>query len=100
MQREAMETADSSSTRTPTEAQPASFHAGNSIYSKGILLQRTRVRSKQPADAHYWTAYDRFMLEREGRAIRRAYLGNLIAGGWRRLRARLAALRLKADPAR
>jgi len=46
-----------------------------------------------PPAAQYWTAYDHFMLEREARAVRRAYLSSLISGVWKRWRKRVAALR-------
>ena len=39
------------------------------------------------ADPSYWTAYDRAMIEREARAMRRAYMWSSIARGWRALRA-------------
>jgi len=45
------------------------------------------------ADPSYWTAYDHFMLEREARALRRAYLRSLIAHAWHSLRARIAGAR-------
>jgi hypothetical protein len=87
---------------TPVGPQPAALPARNATHDNVHLLQRTQALvNDQPADARYWTAYDRFMLEREARAIRRAYLGGLIAGAWRRLRERVAVLRrLPADAAR
>jgi hypothetical protein len=100
MQRQGREALDSRSTETPTAPGPQSLPTGNSSHHNVVLLQRTQALvNDQPADPHYWTAYDRFMLEREARAIRRAYLGGMLAGGWRRLRERWAALRLKADTA-
>jgi len=37
-------------------------------------------------DPSYWTAYDYFMLEREARNVRRAFVFSLVAGWIRRLR--------------
>jgi hypothetical protein len=34
-------------------------------------------------DRSYWTAYDHFMVEREARAMRRAYVWALLAKAWR-----------------
>jgi hypothetical protein len=36
-------------------------------------------------DPSYWTAYDHFMVEREARALRRAYTWGLLARAWRAL---------------
>ena len=51
------------------------------------LLQRTQRRqdAEDPPDVRYWTAYDHFMVEREARAARNAYLYGLIAQGCRSL---------------
>jgi hypothetical protein len=52
------------------------------------LLQRTQALIDEvPADPRYWTAYDHFMLERQARALRRAYLGAIFDAAWSRLRA-------------
>jgi len=45
------------------------------------------------ADPSYWTAYDHYMVEREARALRRAYTWSLIARGWQALRAWIAGAR-------
>jgi hypothetical protein len=51
------------------------------------LLQRTQALVNEvPADPRYWTAYDHFMLERQARALRRAYLVGLVDAAWTRLR--------------
>jgi hypothetical protein len=49
--------------------------------------------NNQPADSRYWTAYDLFMLEREARALRRAYLSALFARAGRGLFEGLSRLR-------
>ena len=55
------------------------------------LLQRTQTRvDDQPADPRFWMAYDYFMLERQARALRRAYLGGLFVAACTRLRAYFA----------
>ena len=55
------------------------------------LLQRTQrgEDAKDRPDVRYWTAYDHFMVEREARAARNAYLYGLIAQGCRSLIERL-----------
>jgi hypothetical protein len=51
-------------------------------------LARTPMSDDAP-DRRFWTAYDHFMVEREARAMRNAYIGALVARGWRWLTARL-----------
>jgi DNA-binding GntR family transcriptional regulator len=51
-----------------------------------------RTVNTERADPSYWTAYDRDMIEREARAMRRAYIWSSIARGWRALRAGIAAI--------
>jgi hypothetical protein len=59
------------------------------------LLQSTQnLIDTQAADPQYWTEYDYFMLEREARAVRRAYLSGLVSGALGRLRERFVAPRL------
>ena len=55
------------------------------------LLQRTQrgEDAEERPDVRYWTAYDHFMVEREARAARNAYLYGLIAQGCRSLIERL-----------
>jgi len=73
---------------TPASARPPTRDWN---HHNADLLQRTRTLiDEAPGDRRYWTAYDYFMLEREGRALRRAYLGGLISAAWTRLRAGLA----------
>jgi hypothetical protein len=56
------------------------------------LLQRTPTAVNDEApDSRYWTTYDHYMIEREARAMRRAFVYRLIANAWGRLRERLAA---------
>ena len=52
-----------------------------------------RTREAERPDASYWTAYDRYMIEREARHLRRAYMWSLLARGFNALRARLAGAR-------
>jgi hypothetical protein len=47
------------------------------------------VEQERP-DARFWTTYDRFMIEREARAIRRRELRALAIALWRKVRARAA----------
>jgi hypothetical protein len=67
---------------------PAPRSAGTWVHDSAYLLQRTQALVNEvSADPRYWTAYDCFMLEREARALRRAYLGGLFDAAWTRLRA-------------
>lgn len=69
---------------------PARQSAGVWVHDSAHLLQRTQpLVNAVPADPRYWTAYDHFMLEREARALRGAYLGGLANAAWARLRAAL-----------
>jgi len=52
-----------------------------------------RTADAERPDASYWTAYDHFMIEREARAMRRAYAWSLLVHSWDRLRARIAGAR-------
>ena len=52
-----------------------------------------RTAEAERPDSSYWTAYDHFMIEREARALRRAYTWSLLARGWQWLRARIAGAR-------
>ena len=73
---------------TPQALNPA-CEAG---HDRVCLLQRTQsLIDAQAADPQYWTEYDYFMLEREARAVRRAYLSGLVSGVFRRVRERFAA---------
>ena len=47
-------------------------------------------------DPTYWTAYDLYMIEREARAMRRAYVYSTVAALWKRLRQRIFDTRLAA----
>ena len=56
------------------------------------LLQCTPTAANDDvADSRYWTTYDHYMIEREARALRRAYVYRMFANGWRQLRERLTA---------
>jgi len=48
-----------------------------------------RTAEAERPDPSFWTAYDHFMIEREARALRRAYTWSLIARGWHAMRARI-----------
>ena len=72
----------------------ASSPAREGARDQAYLLQSTqRLIDAQAADPQYWTEYDYFMLEREARAVRRAYLSSLVTGVLRRVRGRFAAPR-------
>lgn len=70
--------------RRPLRHAPAG--AATSSNHSAYLLQRTPRANEEAADPSFWTAYDHFMLEREARELRRAHLGGMLAGAWRRLR--------------
>ena len=59
------------------------------------MLETAAARSAdaEHPDPSYWTAYDHFMIEREARAMRRAYALALLSRGWRALVARFAGAR-------
>jgi hypothetical protein len=60
------------------------------------MLQRTRAAANDATpDPRYWTAYDRFMIERQARALRRQYVYGLVAKARRRLREIIAGAPLK-----
>jgi hypothetical protein len=40
-------------------------------------------------DPRFWTEYDRFMIEREARALRRRHLRALVRVYWKRAKARI-----------
>jgi hypothetical protein len=66
--------------------------ASDMTHHSSELLQRTpTIANDEIPDSLYWTTYDRYMIEREARALRREYVYGLIANGWRRLRERLTA---------
>jgi len=54
------------------------------------LLQRANAPIETP-DRSYWTAYDRFMIEREAREMRRAHMQALFTKWWAAVRKRLFA---------
>jgi len=65
---------------------PHTTHAGPE------LLQCTpTVANDEAPDSRYWTTYDRYIIERQARAIRREFVYGLITKAWRRLRERLTA---------
>ena len=62
----------------------------NETHHNVDLLQCTRGQDAEDRpDVRYWTAYDHFMVEREARAARNAYLYGLIVKAWRSLVQRL-----------
>jgi hypothetical protein len=92
MQSHTVDGSDRMLAREAVPPLPWSRRAPDRTHNSGYLLQRTQaLLDDQPADPSYWTAYDYAMLEREARAVRRAYLGGLLAGVWRRLRGRVGA---------
>ena len=52
-----------------------------------------RTAAPERPDPSYWIAYDRFMIEREARALRNAYAWSLLVRAWRALLARAAGAR-------
>ena len=52
-----------------------------------------RIASGEQPDPSYWTAYDHYMIEREARAMRRAYTWSLLVRGWHVLARALASVR-------
>lgn len=58
-------------------------------------LKLARCKDEAP-DPTYWTAYDLYMIEREARAMRRAYVYSMVATLWKRLRQRIFDTRLTA----
>jgi len=61
-------------------------HAG-----PGLLHRTPTVANDEAPDSRYWTTYDRYIIERQARAIRREFVYGLITNAWRRLRERLTA---------
>src|SRR5213593_4811699 len=61
-------------------------HAG-----PGLLHRTPTVANDETPDSRYWTTYDRYIIERQARAIRREFVYGLITNAWRRLRERLTA---------
>ena len=55
--------------------------ARHAVSSAAALLWRESDANDVP-DRSYWTAYDHFMVEREARAMRRAYVWELLAKAW------------------
>ena len=70
---------------TSTTAGPAL--AGIEMLRRGI---DAGIDTVDRPDRRYWTAYDHFMVEREARAMRSAYVGALCAKGVAALRKWLA----------
>ena len=72
----------------------------NETHHNVDLLQCTQrgQDTEDRPDVRYWTAYDHFMVEREARAARNAYLYGLTAKAWRSLVERLRGRR-KLAPA-
>ena len=61
-------------------------------------LLHCTIQGEAP-DRRYWTEYDHFMVEREARALRRAYVYALIGKAWKRLWQRLRGGRTAASDA-
>ncbi len=75
----------------PLIGAAAPVPAGDWSHNSAHLLQRTQTLvGEEPADPRFWTAYDYFTLERQARALRRAYLGSLFVAAWTRLRVHFA----------
>jgi hypothetical protein len=71
---------------------PFLFFAKEAKSASGAgAAERTLVNSIEDApDRRYWTAYDHFMVEREARAMRRAYVSALIRQFWKRMAGHLS----------
>ena len=70
------------SATTPTASTPARCTAHDAL-PHGAAAQSDRWDVHHGPDRSYWTAYDHFMVEREARAQRRAYVWALLARAWR-----------------
>ena len=55
-----------------------------------------QTASAEQPDRSYWTDYDHYMIEREARAMRRAYTWSLLVRGWHGLARAFAGAR-RAD---
>ena len=73
-------------TASPASTTAPSQRAAQSIASP-VETHPSRDADDAP-DQGYWTAYDHFMVEREARAMRRAYVWALVAKGLSALRPR------------
>ena len=58
--------------------------------------QNVARRKSEAPDPTYWTGYDLYMIEREARSMRRAYIYSTVATLWKRLRQRIFGTRLAA----
>ena len=70
--------------QSPAHAR-ISARSSSRDYSAGPRGNGSTAMSGLPASA-YWTAYDHYMIEREARAYRRAYVRSMVATFARRLR--------------
>lgn len=86
----------SQAVQAATQATDATPQALNPACSAGhdqpFMLQCTQsLIDAQAADPQFWTEYDYFLLEREARAMRRAWLSGLVSGALRRVREHFAS---------
>lgn len=77
--------------RSPAHVR-ISARSSSSDYTAIPQENRSPTTSGLPASA-YWTAYDHYMIEREARAYRRAYVWSFVATFARRLRQSIANFR-------
>jgi hypothetical protein len=68
--------------KSPSTLDPSLRRAlTDNVPRHGKLAGRRSSDRDDAPDTSYWTAYDHFMVEREARAMRRAYVWSLIARG-------------------
>lgn len=73
-------------------ASNRSFATGTSNAASLAGARSVALSLADRPDMSYWTAYDHFMIEREARAMRRAFVWSLVAKGWQALRRRFATI--------
>ena len=69
----------------PAHARIPAGRSSSSAYSASLQENGSTTTSGLP-DSAYWTAYDHYMIEREARAYRRAYVYATLAKFMRHLR--------------
>jgi hypothetical protein len=75
----------------PPAAFGANFALAEPRAAKTTVAASAQQRNDEAPDPTFWTAYDYFMLEREARAARRAFVFSQLLGWMRKLRGPTAA---------
>jgi hypothetical protein len=75
----------------PPAAFGSDFAPGQPRAAKTTVAASAQQRNDEAPDPTFWTAYDYFMLEREARAVRRAFVFSQLVGWMRKLRGSTAA---------